>query len=70
LVAVSIPFYANTTTWKLVQGASISNNNTTPTNVGFFNWAGVYNQTDAITSLEFRSQSNFTGGTVYVYGVK
>jgi hypothetical protein len=70
LISLTIPYYANTTTWKLVQGASISTNATTPANVSFYNWAGVYNQTGAITSLEFLAQSNFVSGTVYVYGVK
>jgi hypothetical protein len=70
LISLTIPYYANTTTWKLVQGASVSTNATTPANVSFYNWAGVYNQTGAITSLEFLAQSNFVSGTVYVYGVK
>jgi hypothetical protein len=70
LISLTIPYYANATTWKIVQGASVVTDPTTSTNAGFFNWAGLYNQTTAISSLEFRSQSDFLSGTVYVYGVK
>jgi hypothetical protein len=70
LIRVVIPQYANTSVFKYIHGAAMINYSTTTANMVMFNWMGIYNQTTAITSLEFRSQSDLTGGTVYVYGVK
>ena len=64
--------YTNTTTWKIATGFTIVNNATTSTNlVATPRWL-AYNQTDAITSLEFivTDTGNFTSGTVLLYGVK
>lgn len=67
----TIPDYANTTTWKMLQGFSIQVNATTTTNFNILPLSSFYNQTAAITSITFfGSNANFTGGTVYVYGVK
>jgi hypothetical protein len=62
--------YANTTTWKLVQGTSIGNNATTPANLNARTGEAAYNQVAAITSITlFPSSGNFTSGTVLLYGV-
>ena len=67
----TIPDYANTTTWKMLQGFSIQVNATTTTNFNILPLSSFYNQTAAISSIEFIGlNANFTGGTVYVYGVK
>jgi hypothetical protein len=71
LASIYIPQYANTSTWKIAQSQSISNSYLTSTKLNMWQLTGMYNQTTAITSLEFRVPSGtFSGGTVYVYGVK
>lgn len=72
LITVTIPNYANTTTWKMFQSQSIVNNQDTPTNANLGNiYSGFYNQTSAISSLAFFMNSgNMTSGTVLLYGVK
>lgn len=70
LMRVTIPQYANTSTRKFIQGSAMVNFVSNTANMGLFMWMGIYNQTDAISSLEFRSQNNFNSGTIYVYGVK
>jgi hypothetical protein len=70
LIRVVVPQYANTSTRKWIQGSGFVNYVSNTANMEMFMWMGIYNQTDAITSLEFRSQSDFLSGTVYVYGVK
>jgi hypothetical protein len=70
LIRVVVPQYANTSTRKWIQGSGFVNYTSNTANMAMFMWQGIYNQTDAISSLEFRSQSNFLSGTVYVYGVK
>lgn len=73
LAIFSVPDYANTTTWKLVDvPVSISNNATTTTNFNALNYyGGCYNQTAAITSITFLyNTGNITSGDYYVYGVK
>jgi hypothetical protein len=72
LIAATIYDYANTTTWKILQThAAITPNSTTPANINTVFNHGYYNQTTAISSLEFRCDAgNFTSGTVFVYGVK
>ena len=71
LVTVQIPNYANTTTWKYALSWPLNNSVTTNANLNWTQIAILYNQTDAITSLEFfPNTGTFAGGTVYVYGVK
>ena len=72
LIIIDIFDYKNTTTWKLMRQTSIVNNATTTTNVGFEIGHGAYNQTGAVSSLDFivESGGNFTSGTVLLYGVK
>ena len=72
LTVVDIYNYANTTTWKLMQARTIANSAAGPTNFDYRVNMGGYNQTGAISSLEFSTagNGNMTSGTVYVYGVK
>lgn len=71
LVTVQIPNYANTTTWKYALSWPLNNSVTTNANLNWTQIAILYNQTTAITSLEFfPNTGTFAGGTVYVYGVK
>jgi hypothetical protein len=72
LIRVTIPNYANTSTWKFAQCASIVNDSSTTTSAIIYSSnLAVYNQTGAITSLDFFFNSgNITSGTMYVYGVK
>jgi len=71
LSTIEIFDYTNTTTWKMWRTTSISNDPTTTTSVrSNMNYA-AYNQTGAINSLTFLSNSgNLTSGTVLLYGVK
>jgi hypothetical protein len=70
LITVTIPDYANSSTWKLANWVSIVNNATTTTNANYQNAIGFYNQTGAISSLELLADSgNLTSGTVLLYGV-
>ena len=62
--------YANSTTWKSGLATGWSNNKTTPTSLQISNNIFSYNQTGAITEMNFFPGSgNWTSGTVYVYGV-
>jgi hypothetical protein len=68
--AFTIFEYANTSIWKMIAGQMLNNDDTTSTSISFRTLYGMYNQTTAISSLEFfNSSGNFTSGTVYVYGV-
>jgi len=68
---VYIPDYKNTTTWKMFTAFSCTTNGTTPTQYMYRSGYGFYNQTSAISSLEFNlSAGNFTSGSVLLYGVK
>jgi len=71
LSQILIADYANTTTWKSMNVQSISVDSVTNTSFQYSTYFGFYNQTSAITSLEFLPGSgNFTSGTVLLYGVK
>lgn len=63
--------YANTTTWKLasMNAISVSASNTSNFNARFRPIL-AYNQTSAITRLDFYTGGTFTSGTVLLYGVK
>lgn len=68
---ITIYDYANTTSWKMLTAGMVNVNQTTTTNLNHLQSFAYYNQTAAITSLEFYTNTgNFTSGTVYVYGVK
>jgi hypothetical protein len=71
LIRVTIPAYANTSTWKLVECLSVTQVSATPTNFYYQDGGGIYNQTAAITSLRVLPNSAATiGGTYTLYGVK
>jgi hypothetical protein len=70
LTRIDIFDYTNATTWKIGQTLSFTANQTTTTNFNFFNYKFIYNQTGAITDLNFFPESgNFTSGTILLYGV-
>lgn len=71
LAFFEIPDYANSSTWKVVNVQSVSQNATTTTNLNQLQSFGYYNQLSAITSIEiYASSGSFNSGTVYLYGVK
>jgi hypothetical protein len=71
LTEIDIPDYTNTATWKWMQASVFNVDSTTTTSVSFNPTWGVYNQTAAITSLDFfPNGGNFTSGTILLYGVK
>jgi hypothetical protein len=70
LIALRIPDYANTTTWKIGQSFGVANDPTTSTTASYYQAMFAYNQTGAISSLEFIGDGGWTSGTVFVYGVK
>lgn len=70
IVACEIYNYAGNT-WKLCEYSGFANDTTTATNFSIRRGYGYYNQTTAITSLNFSMASgNMTSGTYKVYGVK
>lgn len=71
LQIIDIDDYANATTWKIVEGVSITNNATTSANFNYERTIGLHNQTAAITSITLLNNSgNFTSGDYTLYGVK
>ena len=68
---IIVPDYQNTSTWKMVQFYSIGNNVSTSTNSIYRSSLSAYNQTGAITEVNFicESGANFSGGTYFIYGV-
>ena len=70
LIVIDIYDYANTTTWKLAESYSVTNDDGTPTNFNIFRWSNAYNQTGAITRLDILPLSGtFQAGTYTLYGV-
>lgn len=69
LSKVTIYDYANTATWKMVDFLSVSNDPTTATSLQGRIGYGVYNQTSAITSIDFIVSGGASGGTYVLYGV-
>jgi hypothetical protein len=68
---LQIPDYASATAWRMAQAYSVTNNPTTPTTFDYDIFWLFYNQTTAISSLQFYCGSgNFTSGTLLLYGVK
>lgn len=71
IIEINVPYYANTSIWKMYESYSVENNATTTTNLNMMVNMGGYNQTTAISSLTFLTNGgNLTSGTVYIYGVK
>jgi hypothetical protein len=71
LMILNVFDYANATTWKTATFVGATNDYTTTTSVHPFNGMGIYNQTAAVTSLQFLFDTgNATSGTILLYGVK
>lgn len=71
LTTILFEDYANTTTWKKAYAESLQADPNTPTSFQHYLGYGYYNQTDAITSLDFFPQAgSFAGGTLLLYGVQ
>lgn len=63
--------YANTSTWKFGLSNGITTDETTTTSYKYRNRFSVYNQTGAISSLQFLANTgNITSGDFLLYGVK
>lgn len=63
--------YANTTTLKVAELYSVTNNETTPANINYTTGIAIARTTSAISSIQlFPSSGNFTSGNYYLYGVK
>lgn len=71
IIKVNFIDYANTSTWKLIDFIGITNDNTTATNITKSWGQGVYNQTAAITTINFLlNNTGDIAGTALLYGVK
>ena len=71
IITMNILDYANTSTIKIGNWISVCNDGVTTTTQRIQIGVGAYNQTGAISSLQFFPQAgNFTSGTVLLYGVK
>lgn len=70
-IYVNLFDYTNTVTWKFALSQGITVDETTTTSYKYRNRFSLYNQTTAITSLDFFANSgNITSGTFELYGVK
>jgi hypothetical protein len=72
ITITDIVFYDNTSIWKFATNFGVVNSYLDNARAEFIQTWGAYNQTGAVTSLEFffNGGVNASGGTVYVYGVK
>lgn len=71
MVEIRIPNYANTNTWKFAHSFVLTNNYNSPNTWTINETTSIYNQTSAISSMEFFPRfGNWNNGTVYLYGVK
>jgi hypothetical protein len=78
ITTISIPDYANTTTWKFTVTDEVNPNPSSPTNLNYKRNVGIYNQTAAISSIGLGCENpsiggfgsgSYTSGTVLLYGV-
>ena len=68
---ISIPNYSNTTTWKFAHVESLETDWTTNTKFNYTNYIASYNQTAAITRLDFFYGGNYSFTCAYkLFGVK
>lgn len=69
---ITIYDYANTSTYKLCEVLNLNTDESVNTLIDWRRRAGFYNQTGAITELNFlwTGAANFSGGTYVLYGVK
>jgi hypothetical protein len=71
LTTITFPDYTNTVTWKKASFEVLTTSPTDTSNMRHYLGYGYYNQTSAITSLQFLSNDgDLTSGTVLLYGVK
>ena len=66
-LVLTIPNYANTTTMKFMNATGAVETSSGSYTLG--TWTGFWNNTSAITSIEFRGIGTFTAGSVELYGV-
>lgn len=70
LIVADIYDYSNSTTWKLAESLSLTNDDTDSTYFNTFRYSLAYNQTAAITRLDILPYSGtFQAGTYTLYGV-
>ena len=72
IIMIEIPFYSNSTIWKYFRSSGVVNSYLDQAKAEFTMTACAYNQSTAISALEFffNGGVNTSGGTIYVYGVK
>jgi hypothetical protein len=71
LTVIDVWDYANTTTWKIAYSSAITNSPTTPTSLNWNTRQHAYNQTGAISEINFLlNTGNFTSGEYFILGVK
>ena len=66
-IVLNIPNYSNTTTQKFLNVTGAVETSAGSYTLG--TWTGFWNNTSAITSIEFRGIGTFSAGTVELYGV-
>jgi hypothetical protein len=66
-IVLTIPNYSNTTTMKFMNVTGAVETSSGVYTLG--TWTGFWNNTSAITSIEFRGIGTFTAGSVELYGV-
>lgn len=78
LIAMTIPDYTNTTTWKMAFVDNLTVSSATPANYNYRRTWVAFNQTGAISSIGLGCENpgvggyasgSYTSGTVYLYGV-
>lgn len=71
LIIVTIPDYANTTTYKVAISDAFTNDDVTPANMNYARYWGMWNKTAAVNRIDITpSGSTFISGTYTLYGVK
>ena len=69
-IRIEIPDYTNATNGTHILANATANNQTTTNNINFWNVVGYYEQSAAVSSIDFFNFSgNFTSGTLLLYGV-
>ena len=71
LTIIDVFDYTNTTTWKMAEYLTFNNDYTTTTQLEMRKGVILYNQTTAVSSLDFfMGSGNMTSGDLLLYGVK
>ena len=66
-LVLTIPNYSNSSTIKFMNATGVVETSSGSYTLG--TWTGFWNNTSAITSIEFRGIGTFTAGSVELYGV-